>query len=135
MTLTEFWNAFYDDTAPFFVNKFLEDGGDELLGETLWHDPTTSDKDFVKSDDGKETLSYRTYDAKMKIEDNPFADECLSHMNMLLIEKTDTNLVIVEIAETSGMMYADRFRVKSKWDIYSSDPRSHQVALRQSYAI
>ena len=135
MTLTEFWNAFYDDTAPFFVNKFTEDGGNELLEETLWHDPTTSDKDFVKSDNGKETISYRTYDVKMKIEDNPFADECFSHMNMLLIEKTDTSLVIVEIVENSGMAYADRFRVKSKFDIYSPDPKSHQIALRQSYAI
>ena len=106
-----------------------------MLGGTLWHDPTTSDKDFVKSDDGKETISYRTYDAKMKIEDNPFADECFSHMNMLLIEKTDTSLVIVEIVENSGMAYADRFRVKSKFDIYSPDPKSHQIALRQSYAI
>ena len=71
----------------------------------------------------------------MKIKNNPFSDECFSHINMLLIEKTDTSLVIVEIVENTGMAYADRFRVKSKWDIYSPDPKSHQVALRQSYAI
>ena len=56
-------------------------------------------------------------------------------MNLLLIEKSETEIVTVEIAESSGMAYADRFRVVAKWDIFTPDPRSQQVVLRQSYAI
>ena len=56
-------------------------------------------------------------------------------MNLLLIEKSETEIVTVEIAESSGMAYADRFRVVAKWDIFTADPRSQQVVLRQSYAI
>ena len=36
MSLEEFWNAFYDDSAPIFVNQFLATQGDELLAESKW---------------------------------------------------------------------------------------------------
>lgn len=30
MSLEEFWNAFYDDSAPFFVSQILTAQGDEI---------------------------------------------------------------------------------------------------------
>ena len=39
MSLVEFWNAFYDDSAPFFVSHILPENGDEILSETRWEDP------------------------------------------------------------------------------------------------
>ena len=33
------------------------------------------------------------------------------------------------------MKYADRFRIETKWDILTPDPKSQQVAMRQSFKI
>ena len=33
------------------------------------------------------------------------------------------------------MPYADRFRIENKWDIFTPDPKSQQVILRESYAV
>ena len=135
MSLEEFWNAFYDDTAPIFVNKFLTTQGDELLAESKWQDPSNSEKDFLKGAWDYDTIAYRTYDTKMYVDDNPFSDHCFSRMNLLLLEKSDSDIVIKEVVETSGVIYTDRFRMEAKWDIYSPDPKSQQVILRQSYKI
>ena len=31
MSLEQYWNAFYDNEAPFFINKMTEEQGNELL--------------------------------------------------------------------------------------------------------
>ena len=36
MSLAQFWDAFYDDSAPFFVSDFLDEQGNELLEESIW---------------------------------------------------------------------------------------------------
>ena len=65
MSLQEFWNAFYDDYAPFFVNKMLESQGDELLEQTNWQDSSTLNKEFYTDDWDYELQAYRTFDAKV----------------------------------------------------------------------
>lgn len=90
MSLQEFWNCFYDDYAPFFVNKFLEDTGDVLLGETNWQDASTLNKSFYTDRWGYDTKSYRTFDAKVYVDGNPFSDHLTSRINMLLLDKSDT---------------------------------------------
>ena len=103
-----------------------------MLGESKWKDPliTEPEKDYLQSAWGYDTISYRTYDAKMYVDDNPFSDHCFTRTNLLLLQKTDTDLVIKQVFETSGVIYADRFRVYAKWDIFSPDPKSRQVILR-----
>ena len=66
---------------------------------------------------------------------NPFSDHAFSKMNLILLEKTDTEIITKEVVESSGMAYADRFRVMARWDILSPDERSNRVVLRQSYAV
>jgi len=39
MSLEEFWNAFYDDSAPFFVAEIVADNGDQVNDFTYWQDP------------------------------------------------------------------------------------------------
>ena len=108
-----------------------------MLAESVWKDPVAEepDKDYLHGGFNWDAISYRTYDAKMYIDDNPFSDHCFTRTNLVLLNKTDTDLVIKQVFETSGVVYADRFRVYAKWDIYSPDPRSQQVILRQSYGI
>lgn len=81
----------------------------------------------------KEVISLRTYDAKLYIDDNPFSDHVLERKNILLLEKTDTTIVLKELIETSGVVYAKKFHMIAKWDIFTPDPRSQQVILRHSY--
>ena len=82
------------------------------------------DKDYLFGSWGYDTISYRTYDAKIYLDNNPIADHCLSHVNILLLKKTDTDIVIKTISEQTGMPYADRFRIENKWDIFTPDPKS-----------
>ena len=70
MSLQEFWNTFYDDSAPYFINKYLEQQGDELLEETKWQDPGTLDKEFSTDEWDYETIAYRTFDAKVYVDGN-----------------------------------------------------------------
>jgi len=135
MSLEEFWNAFYDDTAPFYVSQIIIDEGDEIISTTKWDDPHNSEKEWVQAIWERQATAYRTYDAKLHVDDNPFSDHCWSLKNILLLEKTDTKLVLGEVIETHGVMYSDRFRMLAKWDIFTPDPRSQQVVLRHSYRI
>ena len=82
------------------------------------------EKEFLLGDWDYDTIAYRTFDTKIFLDSNPFADHCFSHVNMLLLQKTDTDITIKQIAEQSGMKYADRFRIETKWDIFTPDPKS-----------
>ena len=124
MSLQEFWNAFYDDYAPFFINKFLESQGDELLEETKWQDADTLHKQFYSDSWDYDLKSYRTFDAKVYVDGNPFSDHLRSHINMLLYDKTDTSIVSAEVVESSGMTYSERFRVVAKAEIFTPSPLS-----------
>jgi len=124
MSLEEFWNAFYDDSAPFFVSKVLLDEGDELLSETRWDDPANANKDYILHAWDKSVISYRTYDSKLYVDSNPFSDHVMSFKNILLLEKTDTSIVIKELIETHGVIYSERFNMFAKWDIFTPDPKS-----------
>ena len=124
MSLQEFWNAFYDDHAPFFVNQFIESQGGELVGETKWQDPTTRAKQFYPERWDYDLKSYRTFDAKVYVDGNPFTDKMHSRINMLLLDKSDTSIVSAEVVESSGMTYADRFQVVAKVEIFSPSPLS-----------
>ena len=124
MSLLEFWNAFYDNSAPFFVSQILLESGDEILSETKWDDPINADKDFLLHAWDRDVISYRTYDSKLYISENPFSDHVFSLKNILLLEKTDTTLVLKEVIETHGVMYSTRFQMWAKWDIFTPDPAS-----------
>ena len=125
MSLQEYWNCFYDDYAPFFVNKFLEDAGDELIGEaTNWQDPSTLNKSFYTDRWGYDLKSYRTFDAKVYVDGNPLSDHMQSHINMLLLDKSDSSIVSAEVIESSGMMYSERFQVIAKVEVFTPSPLS-----------
>ena len=96
MNLEQFWNAFYDDSAPFFINKYNSSQGNELLGETKWMDPAIEEpeKEYLLEAWDYDTIAYRTFDTKIYLDGNPFADHCFSHVNMLLLQKTDTDITI-----------------------------------------
>lgn len=82
MSLEQYWNAFYDNEAPFFINKMTEEQGNELLNQSNWMDPKREepDKDYLFGSWGYDTISYRTYDAKIFLDNNPIADHCISHV-------------------------------------------------------
>ena len=63
MSLEEFWNAFYDDSAPFFVADIVADNGDQVNGFTYWQEPP--ELDYLTSAYKRPTVSWRKYDAKL----------------------------------------------------------------------
>ena len=75
--------------------------GNELLSESKWMDPAVEEpeKDFLSGSWGYDTIAYRTFDTKIYLEGNPFSDHCFSHVNLLLLQKTDTDISIKQIAE------------------------------------
>ena len=86
MSLQEFWNTFYDDSAPYFIHQYLVDQGDELLEETKWQDPDTLDKELSTIEWDYEMIAYRTFDAKVYVDGHPSADHVISHVSFLLLE-------------------------------------------------
>jgi len=42
----------------------------------------------------------------------------------MVLEKSDTELELMEVIEFSGILYAERLQVWAKWDIFTDDPRS-----------
>ena len=72
----------------------------------------------------RDVISYRTYDAKLYVDENPFSDHVFALKNILLLEKTETTLILKELIETHGVLYATRFQIWVKWDIFTPDPRS-----------
>ena len=98
MSLEDFWNCFYDNTAPFFVNKYLEEKGNDLISQITWRDASSVDK-FIVNGWGYDTISYRKFVAKVYV-DNPFADYVFSHVNLLLLNYTDTNITTATVSES-----------------------------------
>ena len=98
MSLENFWNCFYDNSAPFFVNKYLEEKGNDLLSQNTWRDPASIDR-YIINGWGYNTVSYRNFVAKVYV-DNPFADYVFSHVNLLLLNYTDTNITTATVSES-----------------------------------
>jgi len=110
MSLEEFWNCFYDDTAPFFIAQSVVDAGDTVETWSNWDDPANAGKEYLMSGWDKDTISWRNYNAHLHVSDNPFgANDVTELKNILLLEKTDTNITIKEVMELSDVMYTSRF--------------------------
>lgn len=52
-----------------------------------------------------------------------------------LVEKSDTKITIKATNVNDGAPYVEKFQTWVKWEILTPDPRSKQVAVRQTYNV
>ena len=71
----------------------------------------------------------------MKVEGIPFADHSDTANHMLLASKTDNELILIGIDNSSGIPYSKTFETHNMWEFRSPFPGSNKVVMGHSLAI
>ena len=120
LSLTQFWDCYFADNAPYYANMLYRDPDDYITQSTAWGDPemyeTFLDVPVLQERKIMKTIRNR----------EPFTPDFsyIEHRYMLL-EKTDTKIRFAEVHITSNAPYVDKFEVWFVWDIISPDPESY----------
>ena len=131
LSLTQFWECYFSDNAPYYVNALYRDPEDYITLSTAWGDPEMYEEGFLDMPVLQERKMLKTIRNR-----EPFTPDWsyIEHRYMLL-EKTDTNIKIGEVHITSNAPYVDKFQVWFIWEIMTPDPESYQVVFRKQYNI
>lgn len=66
---------------------------------------------------------------------NLFTQNLHEEVYLSLVEKTDHKIILKEATVYQGLNYYRGVELWNKWEIMTDDPRSNQVAMRQSYVV
>ena len=126
LSLESFWDAFWADEAPYYVEAIERDKEDGLSSSTAWGPPT------VVTELDKPVLEERTMKKSIRTRSAFAPDHTGLDMRISLLEKSDTSIMIKE-SHTSDAPYGDTFRVWIVWEAKTEDSKSFQTVIRKSY--
>ena len=66
---------------------------------------------------------------------NLFTQNLHEEVYLSLVDKTDNKITLKEATVYQGLNYYRGVELWNKWEIMTDDPRSNQVAMRQSYVV
>ena len=126
LTLDQYWDAFWATDAPYYIEAIPLDPEDELHDNTGWGEPSPG----FETELGKTVIQERRLDRTLRLRGNPLARHVHNVVYLSLIERTDTRITLKLTYMSDGQPFADRVQPWVKWDVMTTDPRSHQVAAR-----
>ena len=104
MNITEIWDTFFDDTAPYSFDYALEDLGEKFEKIGKWKESTG------KHHEGADVLLHRKVTSVSKLPSNPMSTTIDSERNSYVLKKDDVALQIEDVYTGSGFKYADSSR-------------------------
>jgi hypothetical protein len=132
LSISEYWDNFYANDAPYFVSKALTEKGDDVHSWSDWFPPS---ENHFREWHGKTVEKQRNLEVAVALPSNPFTKNATATKHFLLISQTDTNLEIAVIDSQKGFPYAETFETLQLWEVKATDPRSNQIAVRHSYKL
>ena len=103
MNITEVWDTFFDDEAPYSFDNALVDLGDKFTSIGKW-------KESNKKHEGADVILTRKVTSVSKLPSNPMSTTINSERHSYVLKKSDVALQIEDVYTGSGFKYADSSR-------------------------
>ena len=134
ISLSQFWDAFLANDAPYYYLALVDDHLDRpylLVENEDWGQPSEGEEVIW----GKDVVQERMLERFRARKHNLFCQHIHEEVYLSLVEKTDTKITLKESTIYKDLNFYRGFEFWVKWEIVTDDPRSQQVALRQSYVV
>ena len=130
MTLREFWDAFWADNAPYFIGAYDNNSSDEMISHSMWSRPNIS-LESLHIHEQADLIR----EIERKVDGNKFTRHTHEKERIFLVEENEERITLKVMTTFDGVLYSDRYQEWSKWEIFTHDPRSHQVVFRKTALI
>ena len=134
LSLTQYFNAFLADDAPYFYDKLLAALDNTIIEVDKWTDVASDAPAEKKEAFGVPVLKTREFKISTQT-GNPLAPTCNSDVTYLLYKQSDTQIDSKTISFAPDQYLADDFKYLENWEVLSAGPDSNQVVVRMSYSI
>ena len=92
LSLEKFWNAYWANDAPFYINAIVRDVDDKIKKSTPWGPPTPGNEEEL----GQPVIEERMIEKKIRNRVAFAPDYAMAYMRFSLIEKSDTRIIMKE---------------------------------------
>ena len=106
MSLEQFWDCFWADDAPYFIEAVERDPDDELKLVTAWGTPTPG----FETQFDMPVIEERRMETKVRTR-GMGPDYAYSKVYTSLLEKSDTKILIKQTQKTEDAPYVSAFDV------------------------
>ena len=130
LSLTDYWDAFFANDAPYYVHAILRDPSDIFIEERLWSEPQTN-----KTWENQTVIQERYIHRRLRVYQALAPKHCSYYIELSLLVKNETHIRIHEKHWGDECPYSDRAYTNVLWDILTPDPRSNQIIHRNIYQI
>ena len=131
LSLEQFWDCYWTNDAPYYLEAIMVDPEDLLLLSTNWRRPSEGQTVLI----GKPVIQERIFE-KDKRARIAFAPDFVNYYaRFSLVERNETYMQVFEQHITTGAPYTDTFHYNAIWEAMTPDPRSNQVVFRKSFRI
>ena len=132
LSLEQYWDCFWSDNAPYYLQAVERDAEDEVLSSTTWGEPTPGFETEVQYD--VPVLQERRLDKLNRIRAAFAPDHGKEHIRFQLLEKSATKIKIKEThVNGDEVPYGDTFEIWMVWEVLTPDPLSQQVVFRKQF--
>ena len=131
ISLSDYWDAYWGNDAPYYIQARLRDSQDILMEERIWGEPSEG-FEVVQN----QTVIQERYLYRRLRQYQAFAPKyCNYFVHMSLLVKNETQITIQETQYGDDCPYAENVINYAQWDILTPDPRSNQVIHRNIFQI
>ena len=130
LTLQEYWDAFWADSAPYFVGAFDNDPDHKITGVTNW-EKLAMDLEQLSIHEQADLAKTITRD----VDGNGYTTHTKERDDFFLLEKNAERITILVMTSFYGYINSDYYKIWTKWELMTPNPQSHQVVFRQTQTV